>query len=393
MFLLDVILFFLNPLISLGWILLWYQLVAFVSATLVRIALRAKAELNNDHAKIKPSRDLAVLITGATSGIGLAIAKYFHGKKFTVIVGYYNDQEPGFQELKKLGAKDNSIHLVQINVRSIESIVKSHAEVKEIFENNKLRLHALVNNAGIAPNHPIIYERLETLKAVIETNLLGPIYMIRQYTPLLAQTPGSRVVNVSSLLAHFPNSHSSVYGATKIGLKYLTDAIHEDLAPHKIHSVVVLPGNLLKNTGIMSNPCKDLDLVYESMTEEEKAIFSKQFEKNKEYLMGFHSAIKKHQGGGKSTQQVGLRKKLNKMILLATGSIKNGIALEHSSLMDSFDNAVCLKNPHKEFYGGNKLYSLVVSSLIDSAGTGGFNGFYKMIIKYLSKTTEKTSSK
>ena len=163
--------------------LLLIYIYCFLALVLVRILYKILTESLNECRKLKPSSSQAILITGATSGIGLSLCKYFHRLGYSVIVTYYSDQEVGYAELVELNERSdkvNSFYFVSLNVRSEESIANSYRIVSDILAKNGLQLLALINNAGVAQFHKGQWDSRRAIRALIETNLLGTIRIVRQ---------------------------------------------------------------------------------------------------------------------------------------------------------------------------------------------------------------------
>ncbi|MEQ8268241.1 MAG: SDR family NAD(P)-dependent oxidoreductase [Parvibaculum sp.] len=197
------------------------------------------------------------LVTGANQGIGLQIAKDLVANGFTVLVGSRN-LERGEAAAREIGP---GAYPLQLDVTDPASIAAAAERVRESFG----RLDVLIQNAAIMTtgSHPgsvIEYASatrasvvpLDEMRAVWETNVFGVLAVYQAMLPLLRETPGARIVNVSSgggslTIASDPSlpyrSHfSPLYAASKTALNALTLAMAIELESEGIAVNAVSPG-------------------------------------------------------------------------------------------------------------------------------------------------------
>lgn len=372
---------FISTLNSIAWLFCGY-LVFSTTFFFMKILSKLKNEVFNERLKIKPTSDRVILITGATSGIGLATAKYLYRRGFSIIATRLSENEPDHLTKLMLDESQNSreqvvitqkpkIFFVNLDVRFQDSISNSYIEVKKILKENDLKLHALINNAGVSFNNYTHWASRSQLLATVQVNLLGPILMVRQYTPLLATTPGSRVVNLGSILGQIP-SQPSAYNATKAGLAMLSNCLTIELEHLKIKSIVVHVGNLIKNTAIIKNSSASIEQVYNELSDEEKMLYNEEYQKHAESLKKNDSFIEKSQSPTRIDENEKKKVTTSPVTMIARylnfsgGTLDSRLDLVDTCLMRSFDNAICLKDPPDELYGGNWFYSIVTASYIES---------------------------
>jgi NAD(P)-dependent dehydrogenase (short-subunit alcohol dehydrogenase family) len=176
------------------------------------------------------------LVTGATQGIGLAIARTLAAEGCNLVVCGRNPQRLRRveAELSRKGAKILA-HLC--DVRDQQSVSDLFQTVRQKFQ----RLDILINNAGIAhPDLPISKLPLETWSDVIVTNLTGIFLVTKAALPLMKR--GSVIVNNLSIAAKQVFPGSSAYNASKHGALGFTNTLREELREKGIRVVALLPG-------------------------------------------------------------------------------------------------------------------------------------------------------
>jgi 3-oxoacyl-[acyl-carrier protein] reductase len=191
------------------------------------------------------------LVTGATGGIGAAIARRLGAASATVITTYVDAKEG--PDVTANDASAGGAHIMQLDQRSPESIEQCASRIADEHG----RLDILVNNA--AWNVRVAFPDLEALTPelwdrVMETNLRGPFMLVRACSALLKADGGGHIVNISSIGGIAPIGSSIAYAASKAGLNHLTRCLAVALAPAV--AVNCIASGLVENTG-MSNRALD----------------------------------------------------------------------------------------------------------------------------------------
>jgi 3-oxoacyl-[acyl-carrier protein] reductase len=172
------------------------------------------------------------LVTGASRGIGRAIALHLAKAGAEVIVHYHKNRAAAESVAGELGG---TVRLAQGDLRSpreIDALVKTLAD---------FRLDILVNNAALWGGTPLGSTSLETLEAMLDANVKGVFWLTQAVLPLLRE--GSRIVNISSLAGRIGRAGGrSLYGATKAAVDAFTRNWALELAPRKIRVNAVAPG-------------------------------------------------------------------------------------------------------------------------------------------------------
>jgi uncharacterized oxidoreductase len=175
-----------------------------------------------------------VLITGGSSGIGLALAKKFMGNDNTVIITGRN-----LQKLEAVQRDFRQIHIFQSDVTDSTEVKKLADDIDQQFGG----IDVLINNAGVMNLVDAGNESNDLQKQMqeIEINYNSPIRVLHYFLPLLKKSKNAALVNVSSGLAYVPFAQAPVYSGTKSALHFWTQAIRPQLQPHNIKVVELLP--------------------------------------------------------------------------------------------------------------------------------------------------------
>ena len=176
------------------------------------------------------------LVTGASRGIGLALAQALAVEGCTLVLTGRNKKSlaPAGREVTRQGAR---VLLHACDVRDPDSVAGLAAAIRKHFR----RLDILINNAGIVhASHPVTSLSIADWRVVIDTNLTGTFLVCRALLPLMKR--GATIVNNLSIAATrvFPNS--SAYNASKHGALGLTDTLREELRPSGIRVIALMPG-------------------------------------------------------------------------------------------------------------------------------------------------------
>lgn len=181
-----------------------------------------------------------VLVTGASKGIGQAVAQEFAGQGATVVVQYRSDEGGARETMAALGDGD---HLL------LPGDVADPASVTAMVERvvaERGRIDVLVNNAGVYVKHPVdttpVGEWRAGWRSVIDTNLIGPANLIHAVVPHMVAAGGGRIVNITSRGAFRGEPEHAAYGASKAGLNSLGQSMAQALAPFGIYVTTVAPG-------------------------------------------------------------------------------------------------------------------------------------------------------
>ena len=178
------------------------------------------------------------LITGATRGIGRAIALRFAAEGADVAFTYRSQHEAAQSLVSELEAMSVRAKAYTSDAASFEDAHKVVEEVKAAFG----RIDILVNNAGITKDGLMMRMDEAQWDAVIDTNLKSAFNFIHACTPVMARQRGGSIINMSSVVGIAGNAGQCNYSASKAGLIGLTKSIAKEMGPRGIRANCIAPG-------------------------------------------------------------------------------------------------------------------------------------------------------
>jgi len=168
------------------------------------------------------------IVTGASSGIGLSIAKYLAAKGCTVY-----------------GAARSKFECEGINYSQLD--VTDHSAVKafvaDVFSREG-RIDILVNNAGMGISGAIESTEIEKVEKIFNTNYFGALYFCQAVIPHMRDIKGGKIVNICSVASIIGLPFQSFYSSTKAALLSLTEALRMELKPFGVKACAILPGDV-----------------------------------------------------------------------------------------------------------------------------------------------------
>ncbi len=168
------------------------------------------------------------VVTGGSSGIGLACARLFSENGWIVY------------EFSRSGTSTDA-------VEHISADVTDEAQVKAAFEqvfDEQGRLDLLINNAGFGISGSIEYTDINDARSIFDVNFFGAFICAKQALPFLRRTPDSQIINMSSVAAVFAIPYQAFYSATKAAQNSLTLALASELRPFNIRVKAIMPGDV-----------------------------------------------------------------------------------------------------------------------------------------------------
>jgi len=185
-----------------------------------------------------PLAGRVAVVTGASRGIGKAIALHLADLGAQVVVNYRTQAEAAAAVVQKISAAGGAAEAIAADVASVDDVGRLFERTLARFQ----RCDILVNNAGIVRDNLLLRLDAADFDAVVDTNLKGAFLCARAAVkPMLRQRYG-RIVNVSSVVGIYGNPGQTNYAAAKAGLIGLTRALAKEIGSRQITVNAVAPG-------------------------------------------------------------------------------------------------------------------------------------------------------
>ncbi|MFY0606073.1 MAG: SDR family NAD(P)-dependent oxidoreductase [Cyclobacteriaceae bacterium] len=214
---------------------------------------------------MKNLKDNVVVITGAASGIGRAIALELAKLECQLALSDVNYTE--LEQTKALIAnEDINVRLDQLDVSSKNDVFRYAESVIAHFG----RVDRVINNAGTSVADTFVDGTIEDFERIIQINFWGVYYGTKAFLPHLLTRPNASIVNVSSVNAFIPFPNQSSYNVSKYAISGLNESLAQELMGTGVNVMSVYPGgvrtNIVKNGKFIKGPKPE-------MTQEESASY------------------------------------------------------------------------------------------------------------------------
>ncbi|WP_018608337.1 SDR family NAD(P)-dependent oxidoreductase [Uliginosibacterium gangwonense] len=181
--------------------------------------------------------DRVAVVTGAASGIGLALAKSLHGLGAKVVMADF-DPDALAKVLAGLGSDTSRSLALEVDVSNAAAVQAMVAEVRRYFG----RIDFLFNNAGIGGTLPIGQATLAHWRKIVDVNLWGVIHGVDAVLPLMREQGNGHIINTSSISGIVPFPGQVLYNTTKFGVVGLSLSLRNELAAEGIRVSCINPG-------------------------------------------------------------------------------------------------------------------------------------------------------
>jgi len=179
-----------------------------------------------------PPEQKAILVTGASTGIGRKITERLAAAGYFVYAGARKEAD-----LVALDAIEN-VDSVRLDVTKPEEIA---AAVESISKAGR-GLYGVVNNAGVAIAGPLLQTSEENFDFLFDVNVYGPYRITKAFAPLIIESKG-RIVNIGSISGILSSSSLAAYSMSKHAIEAFTDSLAGEVAPLGVSVSVIEPGN------------------------------------------------------------------------------------------------------------------------------------------------------
>jgi len=182
-------------------------------------------------------KNKVAVVTGASKGIGAAIAKHFAAEGAKVVVNYASSKEGAEKVVKTIIDNGGTAIAVQADVSKEADVIRLFEETEKAYGT----LNVLVNNAVSQGYAPIEQISVEAFHQSFNVNVLGPVLTIQAALKLFGDE-GGNIINISSGASKYPLPNASLYSSTKAALDAFTIALSKELGAKKVRINSILPG-------------------------------------------------------------------------------------------------------------------------------------------------------
>lgn len=178
------------------------------------------------------------IVTGGSRGIGAAICKKFAEQGANIALLYAGNTQKAEETkaaLQEMGVKAEAY---QCNVADAEQVAAVCKQIIKDFDGADI----LVNNAGITKDKLVPMMKVPDFDSVVDTNLKGAFYMIKQLYPVFMKQKSGKIINISSVSGLMGNPGQTNYSASKAGLIGLTKSVAKELASRNVNCNAIAPG-------------------------------------------------------------------------------------------------------------------------------------------------------
>ncbi len=210
------------------------------------------------------TNEQAIIVTGASTGIGKATALHLDKLGFKVFAGVRKEADG--QALSKEGS--DKLSPIFLDVTDGDSVA---AAVNTVTEVTGGTLYGLVNNAGLSLNGPLELVPTSEIKQLMDVNVLGLLAVTKAFLPLLRQSQG-RIINISSGHGLLAVPDKSVYAASKFAVQAITDSLRVELSPFDVSVSSIVVGKV--DTAVLGKIVADRDKMIEAAPTEVVKLYS-----------------------------------------------------------------------------------------------------------------------
>ncbi|XP_063790249.1 dehydrogenase/reductase SDR family member 7B isoform X2 [Pseudophryne corroboree] len=239
-------------------------------------------------------QDAAVVITGATSGLGKECAKVFYKAGARLVLCGRNEERlkdliNELNQMRKGSSQRHKPHMVIFDLSDVDTVTSAAKEILHLVGN----VDILINNAGISYRGTILNTKVSVDRMIMDTNYFGPVALTKALLPSMIKNKKGHIVAISSVQGKISIPFRSAYSASKHATQAFFDCLRAEMAPHDIAVTLINPGYIQTNLSL--NAVTDDGSKYgvmdkttaEGRTAEEvaKIVFNAVGERSKEVLV------------------------------------------------------------------------------------------------------------
>jgi NADP-dependent 3-hydroxy acid dehydrogenase YdfG len=178
-----------------------------------------------------------VVITGASSGLGEATARFLSAQGAAVTLGARREERIHSlaDELARSGGKALALRTDVTRREEVQSLVDSAVKTYG-------RIDVMINNAGLMPQSPLDRLKIDDWDRMIDVNIKGVLYGIAAALPYMQKQKAGHIINVSSVAGHKVRAGGVVYSATKHAVRVISEGLRQEVKPYNIRTTVISPG-------------------------------------------------------------------------------------------------------------------------------------------------------
>ncbi|MBX2846251.1 MAG: SDR family oxidoreductase [Saprospiraceae bacterium] len=188
---------------------------------------------------------MKVLVTGASRGIGLAIAKAFAAKQYDVAISSRSQEKLNQAKADILSKIDGArVQTFVCDASSKEAVLGLAEQIKSKWGG----VDILVNNAGVYVPGSIGEADEGALETMLSTNLYSAYHITRALLPMMQEKQAGDVVNICSIASNTPYANGGAYSISKYAMYGFSKNLREEMKPHGVRVISVLPGGVFTDS-------------------------------------------------------------------------------------------------------------------------------------------------
>jgi len=182
------------------------------------------------------------IVTGATSGIGEAVA-LMYAKEGAKVAAVGRNESKGNEVVKKIAGSGGEAIFIKCNLRNINEIPRIKDETVRKFGS----IDILFNAAGVLVHKPFLEQNMDDLDLIFETNFRAYVLTMQTIIPVMVEQGKGTIINVASISSVWPEVNSYFYGAMKAGITNLSRNVAKEYSRKGIRINCILPGPINTN--------------------------------------------------------------------------------------------------------------------------------------------------